>query len=48
MVWVVSPKAVTYTVILVAGQRTQPLRSIEAKDRHNALAISQSLASGEH
>ena len=48
MVWVVSPKAVTYTVILVVGQQTQHLRAIEVKDRHDALAISQSLASGEH
>ena len=48
MVWVLSPKAVTCTVILVVGQQTQHLRAIEVKDRHDALGISQSLVSGEH
>ena len=36
MVWTASPKAVTYTVILVAGQQTQPLRTIEADTTEEA------------
>ena len=36
MVLSASPKAVTYTVILVAGQQTQPLRIIEADTTEEA------------
>lgn len=33
----------TLTVISVAGKLTRPVRTIEAKDRHEALAIAQRL-----
>ena len=33
----------TFTIISVAGRLTRPVRTIEAKDRHEALAIAQSL-----
>jgi len=36
IVWTVRSKAVTYTVILVAGQQTQPLRTIEADSADQA------------
>ena len=33
----------TFTIISVAGKLTRPVRTIEAKDRHEALAIAQHL-----
>ena len=33
----------TFTVISVAGKLTRPVRTIEAKDRQEALAIAQRL-----
>ena len=36
-------RAMTFTIISVAGELTRPVRTIEAKDRHEALAIAQSL-----
>ena len=36
MVWIASSKAVTYTVILVAGQQSQSLRTIETDSADQA------------
>ena len=33
----------TFTIIRVAGELTRPLLTIEAKDRHEALAMAQRL-----
>ena len=37
----------TFTVISVAGKLTRPVRTIEAKDRHEALAIAKRKGAGK-
>ena len=37
------PSAMSFTLINVAGKLTQPVRTIEAKDRHKHLVIAKRL-----